>query len=146
MISYKKLKSEEDRIKESNRIICKHPTYIPVIIETDDKKIKLSKRKFLAPNYASASYLSVTIQKHLPKEITKNGQISIPMFYKYKTTKKNFLGVETEVENTVMINGTNMMSDVYNDYKNRNNIKENSQADIFLYIFVICESTFGVSL
>lgn len=142
MKSYKEMKTHDERVSESNRILTKHPDYIPVIIESDDKKITLGKRKFLSPSYASASYLSITIQKHLPKELTKSGQISIPMFYKYKVKQKNMLGLEKEVEQSVMINGTNMMSEIYQDFKIKNNIPEKN-LDRFLYIFVVCENTFG---
>jgi hypothetical protein len=35
--SYKEKFSLSDRIKESNRIIAKHPTHVPVIVDIDQK-------------------------------------------------------------------------------------------------------------
>ena len=60
--SYKERVSVENRIKDSNRIVSKYPTHIPVIVEIDEKIGKIKKNKFLVPFDVTASYLMISIR------------------------------------------------------------------------------------
>ena len=142
MKSYKKMKTKEERATESTRILAKHPDFIPVVIESNDKRISsMKKRKFLAPSYVSASYLSVTVHKHLPPEV-QSASTAIFMFYMVREKRNNIFGKEVEVENSVLISGSQMISDIYRDYIERNKLA-GPDDDKFLYITIQCENTFG---
>ena len=122
MLSYKNSKSLEQRIDESHKIIARHPDYIPVIIESSDEEIlkNLTKRKFLCPKDVSCSYLICCIRKNLKLDSSK----ALFLFY-----------------NNVLISGHQMMGEMYEKYKIKNNIK--GKDDLFFYINLTCENTFG---
>jgi len=104
------------RIAESERISSKHPGYIPVIILND--KLKIKKKKFLVPKDVSASYLLIAIRKHIELDSSQ----AIFMFC-----------------DNVLISGNHMMYDIYN----RHVISKKNNGDLFLYITISCENTFG---
>jgi len=122
MMSYKNSKSLEQRIEESNKIISRHPNYIPVIIESSDSEIikSLKKRKFLCPKEVSSSYLMCSIRNNLKLESSK----ALFLFY-----------------NNVLVSGQQIMGDLYEHYKIKNNITVND--DLFFYVTLTCENTFG---
>ena len=122
MMSYKNSKSLEQRIEESNRIVSRHPNYIPVIIESSDAEIikSLKKRKFLCPKEVSCSYLMCSIRNNL----------------KLESSKAIFLFC-----NNVLVSGQQIIGELYDDYKIKNNISNNG--DLFFYITITCENTFG---
>jgi len=122
MMSYKNSKSLEQRIEESNKIISRHPNYIPVIIESSDPEIikNLKKRKFLCPKDVSSSYLICSIRNNLKLESSK----ALFLFY-----------------NNVLVSGQQIMGDLYEHYKIKNNITVND--DLFFYVTLTCENTFG---
>jgi hypothetical protein len=122
MMSYKNSKSLEQRIEESNRIISRHPNYIPVIIESSDPEIikSLKKRKFLCPKEVSSSYLMCSIRNNIKLENSK----ALFMFY-----------------NNILISGQQIMGQLYEEYKIKKNITNND--DLFFYITLTCENTFG---
>jgi GABA(A) receptor-associated protein len=122
MMSYKNSKSLEQRIEESNKIISRHPNYIPVIIESSDPEIikSLKKRKFLCPKEVSSSYLMCSIRNNLKLESSK----ALFLFY-----------------NNVLVSGQQIMGDLYEHYKIKNNITVND--DLFFYVTLTCENTFG---
>ena len=121
-MSYKNSKSLEQRIEESNRIISRHPNYIPVIIESSDPEIikSLKKRKFLCPKEVSSSYLMCSIRNNIKLENSK----ALFMFY-----------------NNILISGQQIMGQLYEEYKIKKNITNND--DLFFYITLTCENTFG---
>ena len=124
-MSYKILKSLEQRIEESNKIVSKHPDYIPVIIESSDKEIikTLKKIKFLCPRDVSSSYLMCSVRKHL----------------KLDSSKALFL-----FSNNILISGQQIMGEIYDEYKIKNKLNVNSSnKDQFFYILLTCENTFG---
>lgn len=122
MMSYKNSKSLEQRIEESNKIVSRHPNYIPVIIESSDPEIikSLKKRKFLCPKEVSSSYLMCSIRNNLKLESSK----ALFLFY-----------------NNVLVSGQQIMGDLYEHYKIKNNITVND--DLFFYVTLTCENTFG---
>jgi len=122
MMSYKNSKSLEQRIEESNRIVSRHPNYIPVIIESSDNEIikSLKKRKFLCPKEVSSAYLMCSIRNNLKIESSK----ALFLFY-----------------NGVLVSGNQIMGELYEHYKNK--IKITTNDDLFFYITLSCENTFG---
>ena len=122
MISYKNSKSLDNRIEESNKIISKHPGYIPVIIESTNTEIinTIKKRKFLCPGEVSSSYLMCSIRKNIKLDSSK----ALFMF-----------------SDNSLISGQQIMGEVYKNYKIKHNITRYD--DNFLYITLTCENTFG---
>jgi hypothetical protein len=119
MISYRKTKTLSERIYESNKILTKYPSSIPVIIETEDFTIKnqIKKHKFLVPQYVSASNLLFSIRK----------QLELP------SNKSIFMYCDDN-----LICGTEMMDVIYQRY-----LKNIKNGDKFLYIMVSTENSFG---
>lgn len=122
MLSYKNSKTLQQRIDESRKILAKHVEYIPVIIESSDKEIinSLKKRKFLCPRNVSSSYLMCSIRSHIT----------------LKSSKALFIFCDNK-----LIAGHQMMGQIYDDYINKN--KLTNKDDLFLYITLTCENTFG---
>jgi hypothetical protein len=121
-MKYKDKNTLEKRISESNRICSKYPGYIPVIVEINNDKIKLSKNQFLVPKNVSAGHLLVSIRKQI-------------------TTGKNEAIFMFSSDNT-MICSTTMMDELYQDYLKQydNRYSEN---DLFYYVHIQTENTFG---
>ena len=105
------------RIDESNRILSKFPYHIPVIVKSDSI-IKLKKTKFLVPRDVNASYLNIAIRKQM-----ENVDSSKAIFM--------FCGKN-------LICGNHMMHQIYDEY-----IKSKNDRDLFLYITLSIENTFG---
>jgi hypothetical protein len=120
-MSYKNTTPLSQRESESERILAKYPNIIPVIVESRNKDLNLKKNKFLVPYDVSSSHLLYAIRKQLNLDEKK----SIFMFY-----------------DEVMISTTQMMSDIYEKYKEKNLIGKKNN-DKFLYINVCIENTFG---
>ena len=122
MISYRKSKTFEERLTESNKIFAKYPSSIPVIIETYDPLIKkcIKKYKFLVPENVSASHLLCSIRRQ----------------FDLSPSKAIFLFCDN-----ILVNGTIMMSELYNKYKEKH--KKSNDFDKFLYITISTENTFG---
>jgi len=119
--SYKNNNSLDKRKCDFNRIRAKHINYIPVIINCCKNLEKsLKKTKFLVPNDVSSSHLLFSIRKH----IKIDSSTAIFMF----------------VDNT-MLCSTVMMSDIYNNYCEKN--KNKDDFDGFLYVNITTENTFG---
>ena len=109
-IPYKK------RCEESQDIISKYPTYIPVIINTKED-IELQKRKFLVPPAVFTSYLIFHIRKHI---------INQP-------NKAIFLFV-----NGTVLDSLKTIGERYDEYMSTHN-----QQDKYFYIDLYFENTFG---
>jgi hypothetical protein len=120
MISYKKIKSKDERIRESNAIMARNSCYIPVIVETEDKELakKLLKRKFLVPHDATVSHLLFSIRKQIKVDCTK----AIFIFC-----------------NNVLLSGSKSVGEIYEEFQKNNLDSE----DRFLYIQIQQENTFG---
>ena len=119
MSSYKKKFSLNQRVSESNRILVKYPSHVPVIVECDKKIGVLNKQKFLVPNDVSVSHLLISVRK----QISLDKSQSIFMFCDY-----------------MILCPTVMMSQIYSNYL-RN--KKDEYEDKFLYINISAENTFG---
>jgi hypothetical protein len=119
---YKDLFSEKDRIAESNRILAKYPTYIPVIIDCSDKIGTLKKQKFLVPSEVSASHLLHSVRRQ------------------FETKKSDAVFMFC---NDTLICPTTIMGNIYKDYRLKNKITDDGNTDKFLYVELHLESVFG---
>jgi GABA(A) receptor-associated protein len=118
MSFYKNTNSLEKRIYDSNRIRSKYPTHVPVIVEVDDKVGKIKKNKFLVPQDVSATHLIYSIRNQI--KFNKNDAMIL------------FVG-------NVLICPSQIMHDVYDNYLSSNK----TNGDLFMYVSVKSESTFG---
>uniref|UniRef100_A0A6C0C650 Autophagy-related protein n=1 Tax=viral metagenome TaxID=1070528 RepID=A0A6C0C650_9ZZZZ len=115
MFDFKKKKTEEERIKESTKIIEKYPDRIPIVVEKSKKsKVKdIDKNKYLVPNDMTLSQFLYIIRKRI------NLDTSEALFF---------------FVNNTLCNNTLLLSEVYNKFKDK---------DGFLYIEYSSENTFG---
>ena len=122
MNSLKKSTELSENISESTRILSKYPDRIPVIIKTKNQKLAkmLKKNKFLVPKDLSIAYLLLSIRKQISMDKSK----ALFIF----------------CDNT-LISGSEMVNVIYNEYKYKHNIKQDS--DNFLYLSIEEENTFG---
>jgi hypothetical protein len=117
---YKDSYKLSERIKESNKIVSKYPSHIPVIVDTD-KSIKLKKNKFIVPHDISAAHFLCSIRKQIEDA---------------KASDAIFLFVDKR-----LICATKMMQEIYEEH-----LKDQTDDDKFLYIYVSSENTFGFCL
>uniref|UniRef100_A0A6C0E541 Autophagy-related protein n=1 Tax=viral metagenome TaxID=1070528 RepID=A0A6C0E541_9ZZZZ len=124
LFNYKKTFQEthalNERITESNRIRAKYPTHIPVIINCDSKLGSINKQKFLVPSDVSASHLLYSVRKQMSD---------------YKSSQSIFMFC-----NNAIICPTTLMCEIYNKYLKN---KKEQDDDLFLYIDLCSENTFG---
>jgi GABA(A) receptor-associated protein len=115
MFDFKKKKTEEERIKESTKIIEKYPDRIPIVVEKCSKSTvqDIDKNKYLVPNDMTLSQFLYIIRKRI------NLETSEALFF--------FI-------NNTLCNNTLLLSEVYNKLKDK---------DGFLYIEYSTENTFG---
>ncbi len=121
---YRTEKKLSERVSESNRILSRYPNYIPVIVETAEKEIakNLTKNKYLVPQDVSVSHLMINIRKNL------------------KTDSKKAVFIFC---NNMLINGTEIMSVIYERYRNSLKKDDPENSDKFMYVSVSYENTFG---
>jgi hypothetical protein len=112
-INFKKQKTFEERIEESNRIKESFPEKIPIILVLDNRILNVNKIKYLIP----LSFNMLQLQK------------CIRNFVKVKSYEAIFLFI-----NNKLIPNTTQLNEVYDTHKD---------PDGFLYINVALESTFG---
>ena len=122
-MKYKDTNTLEKRISESNRICSKYPGYIPVIVEINNDKIKLSKNQFLVPRNVSAGHLLISIRKQI------------------KTDKNEAIFMFSS-DNT-MICSTTMINQLYQDYLKQHKNQNSQNDDLFYYVYIQTENTFG---
>jgi hypothetical protein len=120
-MSYKNTTPLSQREYESNRIICKYPNTIPVIVESKSSDIVLKKNKFLVPYDVSVSHLLCSLRKKL----------------KLEERKAIFLCYDD-----VFVSGSEMMAEVYRKFKEKNEYGKKNH-DRFLYMNIFSENTFG---
>jgi len=120
--SFKESNSLEKRISESNKILCRYPSHVPVIIDCNEKIGKIEKQKFLVPYDVSASHLLYSVRKQIKTDSSK----AIFMF----------------IDNTIVC-PTTMMSTIYENYLNN---KKEKDGDKFLYVYLQTENTFGTTV
>jgi len=117
---FKDIYSLKERENESRRILCKYPSYVPVIVELDKKLGELQKQKFLVPGDVCMSHLLFSVRKHI-----KNMNQSTALF----------IFVDGSI-----ISPTQMLNVVYDTYKKN---KKDETGDLFLYVNIAAENTFG---
>lgn len=113
---YKDSCTLDTRVSESNKILAKYPSHIPVIVDADSK-LKLKKNKFLVPKDVSVGHLLCSIRKQMT--VTQTDAV--------------FLFVDK-----TLLSSTKLMSDIYEDHT-----KSRKNNDKFLYIYMSKENTFG---
>lgn len=114
---YQKEVPYKTRCIESNDILKKYPTYVPIIINTNEN-ILLKKRKFLVPGNLYCSSLIYYIKKQMIKDSDK----SVFLFY-----------------NNFILDNLLPLSEKYKDYKSKNNNGD----DKYFYLELYFENTFG---
>ena len=120
---YKDQVSLSTRASESDRILCKYPDRIPVIIDCDrELDAVIIKRKFLVPRDVSASYLVSLIRS------------------KTKIDSKKAIFIFC---NNTLIQGQSMIGEIYNNYIDDLSVSKKFDGDKFLYFYISCENTFG---
>jgi hypothetical protein len=115
--SYKMKYSLDERIQQSEIILSKYPSYIPVIVECDPSIGVMKKQKFLVPNDVNCSHIIIAIRKQL----------------KMDSSKSLFLFC-----NNVIVCPTDNTKQLYQKY-----LREQSDGDKFFHVYVTSENTFG---
>ena len=115
--SYKAKYNLNERIQQSNTILAKYTSYIPIIVECDASIGVLKKQKFLVPQDVSCSHIIIAIRKQLKLD----GSKSLFIFY-----------------NDTIMCPTAMVGQAYKNY-----LLEQSDGDKFFHIYVTSENTFG---
>lgn len=116
---FKSTHTLEERLEESNRIICKYPDRTPVIVEINDKDISnnnltdLDKNKYLVPSDLSIGQFMYVIRKRI----------------KLRPEQCLFLFC-----NNCTLSQSKMLGELYDNNKDK---------DGFLYICAASENTFG---
>lgn len=127
MKSYKETTPLEKRIEESNRQLTKHLDYIPIVLETNDRNIAslMKKRKLLVHKNLTVSEVLTAIRKQM-NNLSHSEAI--------------FLFCQGEI-----IMGSEIIGNLYDRIKEGQGItlKTRHKHDMFLYIFVSAENTFG---
>ena len=112
-LNFKKLKTFDERLEESERIKINFPEKIPIVLIVDNRILNITKNKYLIP----ATFNMLQLQK------------CIRNFVKVKPHEAIFLFI-----NNKLIPNTTLLDQIYLTHKD---------PDGFLYINVALESTFG---
>jgi len=115
--SYKTKYSLEDRKQQSETILAKYPSYVPVIADCHKSLGVMKKQKFLVPQDVNCSHIIIAIRNQLKLDSSK----SLFMFY-----------------NDNIICPTDMVKQVYQKC-----LQEENNGDKFFYVYVTSENTFG---
>lgn len=109
-----KLKSFEDRKKESDKVFNKYKNSIPVIVDTNTENVQqLDKNKYIVPNHMQFSEFIVILRKRLT----------------IKPEQSIFLLI-----NNRLMTPSLSIKEIYNEHK---------EDDGFLYVIYKFENTFG---
>ena len=113
----------DQRISESNRIKCKYPDRVPIILEcSNELNSIITKKKYLVPRDISISSLPCILRSRSTKI---NSSKSIIIFINNKIPKSSSL-----------------VGELYDEYLELNKYKKEI-SDQFLYIYATYENTFG---
>ena len=114
-MTFKNEYSEERRIQESNKIVTKYPTRIPIIVEKSENcdLTDISKKKYLVPKELSLQQFMYIIRKRIRLDPSKALFVTI---------------------NNSLSPASLTLGEIYNDKKDK---------DGFLYITYTSENTFG---
>ena len=115
MKSFKDSHTEEERKKESSKILQRYPSRVPIIVEKKEGCTlgDIEKNKYLAPGDMSMSQFIFTVRRRI----------------KLEPSEAIFLTV-----NGSLMSGSSLISDVYESKKDK---------DGFLYMIYSSENTFG---
>jgi hypothetical protein len=113
---YKQNTPTENRVETSSRLFRKYSDKIAVIVQSNNKNIKLKKNKFLAPKDLMFSQFQYVIRKQINELKPED---ALYYFNSYNG----------------LISPNITMLDLYQQYKDKE--------DGYLYIFISVESTFG---
>jgi hypothetical protein len=126
-IPYKNNVPLAKRVYESNRILAKYSSHIPVIVSYNDKLLKkegkdklIPKNKFLVPRDITCSQFLYTLRSQL----------------KLHSTHAVFIFCDNK-----LLNGSKLMSEIYDEYMQTHG----SDCDRFIYFWVLGENTFGIN-
>jgi hypothetical protein len=114
---YKSKHSLDERKKQSEALLAKHVTYIPVIVECDES-MGLKKHKFLVPHNVNCSHIMIAVRSQLKK---------------VSELKSLFLFMGDEI-----LCPTENTKQAYERY-----LQKHSDGDKFMYIYLQYENTFG---
>lgn len=116
----------KERRASANRILAKHPTYVPVFVASPDVKFKggASWNKFMLPTDMSlAQFIWILRNKHLHLSADRQHAVALFMFVWSPTSQRFELPCSSE-----------RMSDSYN---------RNRDIDDMMYCVICQEATFG---
>ena len=112
-MSFKEDYTEEMRIQESNKIITKYPTRIPIIVEKSEKSdlIDIKKKKYLVPKDLTLQQFIFIIRKRIKLESSQalfvmiNNTLSpatlnLGEIYEKQKDKDGYLYITYSSENT----------------------------------------------
>jgi len=120
----------EDRKRQSQRLKCKYPTRIPVIVQplpnSSVKQIRQS--RFLVPHDSSAGMFEVCLRKHI---IGQGAEFAL--YYFVDISKKEFTHI-SENKMFILIPPVELMGTLYKQFE---------KPDGFLYLYYDEEHTFG---
>jgi GABA(A) receptor-associated protein len=116
MSEFRKTYSFDKRKEESSKISEKYPDRVPVIVESFNNNIKLTKQKFLVPKTLTIGQFVYVIRRQI----------------KLAPEKALFLFIGEKYDQIPMTSSG--ISEIYADHKNE---------DGFLYVAISEEKTFG---
>ena len=115
--SYKTKYSLQERIQQSETILAKYISYIPVIVECDPSIGVMKKQKFLVPHDVNCSHIIIAIRNQL----------------KMDSSKSLFLFC-----NDTIVCPTDNVKQIYQKY-----LSQQKDGDKFFHVYVTSENTFG---
>lgn len=115
--SYKAKYTLDERRQQSETILAKYPSYVPVIVECDSSIGVMKKQKFLVPHDVNCSHIVIAIRNQL----------------KLNSSQSLFIFC-----NDTIICPTNIVGQAYHKY-----LEIQNDGDKFFHIYVTSENTFG---
>ena len=115
--SYKTKYTLDERKHQSETILAKYRSYVPIIVDCDPKIGVMKKQKFLVPQDVNCSHIIIAIRNQLKLDAGK----SIFIFY-----------------NNKIVCPTENVNVAYKRY-----LSEMNDGDKFFHIYVTAENTFG---
>jgi len=115
--SYKNKYTLDERKQQSEMILAKYPSYVPVIVECDSSIGVMKKQKFLVPQDVNCSHIVIAIRNQL----------------KLNSSQSLFIFC-----NDTIICPTNNVGQAYHKY-----LEIQNDGDKFFHIYVTSENTFG---
>ena len=115
--SYKLKYNLDERRQQSETILAKYPSYVPVIVECDSNIGVMKKQKFLVPHDVNCSHIVIAIRNQL----------------KLDSSKSLFIFC-----NDCILCPTDIVNQAYQKYLSTQN-----DGDKFFHVYVTSENTFG---